>query len=223
MHRKPLAALAAALSLLALAGIAFAQGGSPSSIQSTSATFMATTVAGSKSDTCTGTDGTYTRTRARYTGTATSTDARLSGAIEVRANTVYNADTKLGVVDGSYRIKTAAGHTNGHFRAVDTDGSLAGFADGNAAKTEPHAKLLANLSASFDPATGFSAANLGSGNSTDTAVFVSGKCPEPKPKPKPHGHKGASGPSGPTGATGPKGKAGNHGKHGKHGKPKHKH
>ena len=80
MHRKPLAALAAALSVLALAGIAFAHGGSPSSIQATSATFMATTVADSKSDTCTGTDGTYTRTRARYTGMATSTDARLSGS-----------------------------------------------------------------------------------------------------------------------------------------------
>ena len=85
MHRKPLAAIAAALSVLALAGLAFAHGGSPSSIQATSATFMATAVADSKTDTCTGTDGTYTRTRAKYTGTATSTDARLAGAIEVRA------------------------------------------------------------------------------------------------------------------------------------------
>jgi hypothetical protein len=215
MHRKSLAACAAALSVLALAGIAFAHGGSASSIQATSATFMATTVADTKSDSCTGTDGTYTRTRAKYTGTATSTDARLSGAMELRATTVYNATTMLGVVDGKYRIKTTSGHTDGRFRAVDTDGSLAGFADGNVAKAEPHAKLLANLSATFDPATGFAAGNLGTGSSTDTAVFVSGQCPAPKPKP--HGHKGASGPSGPTGATGPKGKAG------KHGKPKHKH
>ena len=195
MHHKPLAAFAAALSVLALAGIAFAHGGSPSSIQATSATFMATTVSDSKTDTCTGTDGSYTRTRARYTGTAMSTDARLPGAVEVRATTVFNATTKLGVVDGKFRIKTTTGHTDGHFRAVDTDGSLAGFADGNAAKGAPHAKLLANLSATFDPATGFSAAQLGGGSEPDTAVFVSGNCPQPKPKP--HGKKGTTGAAGP--------------------------
>ena len=124
MHRKPLAAIAAALSVLALAGMAFAHGGGPSSVQATSATFVATTVADSKSDTCTGADGTYTRTRATYTGTATSTDARLAGAMELRATTVYNATTNLGVVDGHFRVQTATGHTDGRFRAVDTGGSL---------------------------------------------------------------------------------------------------
>jgi hypothetical protein len=216
MHRKPLAAIAAALSVLALAGIAFAHGGGPSSVQATSATFVTTTVSDSKSDTCTGADGTYTRTRARYTGTATSTDARLNGAIEVRATTVYNATTNLGTVDGHFRIKTTDGHTDGKFRAVDTGGSLAGFADGKSKAGDVHAKLLANLSATFDPATGFPAAQLGGGSAPDTAVFVSGKCPEPKAKT--HGKKGPSGPSGPTGP-----KPGKHGKHGKHGKGKHKH
>ena len=77
MHRKPLAALAAGLSVLAVAGIAFAHGGSPNSIQSASATFDAATVSDLKSDSCTGADGNYVRTRAKYTGTATSTVAKV--------------------------------------------------------------------------------------------------------------------------------------------------
>jgi hypothetical protein len=215
MHRKPLAALAAALSVLALAGMAFAHGGGPSSVQATSATFVATTVADSKSDTCTGADGTYTRTRANYTGTATSTDARLNGAMTVRATTVYNADTKLGVVDGSFRVMTTDGHTDGHFRGVDTDGSLAGFADGSAKAHGPHGRLLANLSATFDPTTGFAAGSLGGGSAPDTAVFVSGACPEH------HGHEGASGASGPSGPTGAAGPHERHHSHHKHGKRRH--
>jgi len=211
MHRKPLAAIAAALSVLVLAGMAFAHGGGPSSVQATSATFVATTVADSKSDSCTGADGTYTRTRAMYSGTATSTDARLSGPMTVRATTVYNATTKLGVVSGQFRVGT----THGAFQAVDTDGTLAGFANGKAHGHD--GRLVANLSATFDPATGFAdGSSFGGGSAPDTAVFVSGECPGH------HSHEGAtgaSGPSGPTGATGP-----HHGKHGKHGKHnKHRH
>jgi hypothetical protein len=208
MHRKPLAALAAGLSVLAVAGIAFAHGGSPNSIQSTSASFDAATVSNLKSSSCTGADGTYVRTRAQYTGTATSTDARLNGALVVRASTVYNTTTKLGVVDGRFRVTTASGHTDGHFRAVDSDGSLAGFADGRSKANDVHANLLANMSATFDPTTGFSHGKLGDGSSTDTAVFVSGHCQR--------GPSGASGPSGPSGASGATGKAGTFGHHGPH-------
>jgi hypothetical protein len=200
MHRKLLAAVAAALSVLAVAGIAFAHGGVTSSIQATSATFDAATVSKLKSDSCTGADGTYVRTRATYTGTATSTDARLNGALQLRATTVYNTTTNLGVVDGRYRVTTTGGHTDGHFRAVDNNGSVTGFADGNA-KGHPHAKLLANLSAtSFDPATGFDG-QLGSGSADQSAVFVSGHCQKA---------------GGPTGATGPTGAHGPHHKHGHH-------
>jgi hypothetical protein len=205
MHRKPLAALAAALSVLALAGIAFAHGGSPSSFQATSATFTAGAAGAAKSSSCTGADGTYVRTRARYTGTSTSSDARLDGALEVRASTVYNMTTKLGVVTGSFRVKTADGRTVGTFRAVDSDGSLAGFAQGGSRKAR--ATLLANLSATFDPASGFSEGKLGKGSASDTALFVSGRC-----------KRGSTGASGPTGATGVSsaGKGHKAGKHGKH-------
>jgi collagen type VII alpha len=214
MYRKPLAAFAAALSVFALAGYAFAHGGGPSSIQATSATFMATTVANSRSDTCAGADGTYTRTRATYSGTATSTDARLNGSMTVHATTLYNATTNLGVVSGRFRV----GDTKGGFQAVDTNGSLAGFANGKA--KNPRGALLANLSATFDPTTGFADAHLGGGTAPDTAVFVSGRCHDE------HGETGASGATGATGATGPTGAAGHHEKHHKHhkhGKHGHKH
>jgi hypothetical protein len=205
MHRKPLAALAAALSALAVASIAFAHGGAPSSFQATSATFTADTVSAVRSSSCTGADGTYVRTRAKYTGTSTSSDSRLDGALEVRANTVYNTTTKLGVVGGSFRVKTEDGRTVGTFRAVDSDGSLAGFAQGGSRKAR--ATLLANLSATFDPASGFSDGKLGKGSASDTAVFVSGRC-----------KRGSSGPSGPTGVAGVSsaGKSHKAGKHGKH-------
>jgi hypothetical protein len=207
MYRKPLAALAAALSVFALAGYAFAHDGGPNSVQATSATFIATTVADSRSDTCTGADGTYARTRATYSGTATSTDARLNGPMTVRATTLYNATTNLGVVSGRFRV----GDTKGDFQAVDTNGSLAGFAEGKA--KGPRGMLLANLSATFDPTTGFADAQLGGGAAPDTAVFVSGKCHDE------HGETGA------TGATGPTGETGHHAKHHKHHKhhKRHKH
>src|SRR5262244_2666774 len=111
MQRKPLAALAAALTVLAVAGIAFAHGGGPGSVQGASATFDAGAVSGLKSDSCTGSDGTYVRTRAKYTGTASSADARLDGKLVVFATTFYHSSTKLGVVTGHFRVTTAHGRT----------------------------------------------------------------------------------------------------------------
>ena len=206
MHRKPLAALAAGLTVLTVAGIAFAHGGGPGSVQAASATFDAGTVSGLKSDSCTGSDGTYVRTRAKYTGTATSTDARLDGKLVVFASTFYNSSTKLGVVSGRFRVTTAHGRTDGFFQAVDNDGSLAGFANGRPGHRR--AALLANMSATFAPADGFSDGKLGKGSSDDTAVFLSGHCRR--------GSTGPSGASGPTGNVSTLGKAGT--KHRKHGR-----
>jgi len=174
MPRKPLAALAASVSALALAGFALAHGGGPGSVQAASATFDAATVTDLKSGTCTGADGDYTRTKATYTGTSTSSDARLNGTLTVRAKTFYNATTNLGVVQGHFRVENADGHSDGKFVAVDTNGSLDGFL-GGAAKHDL-GKLLGGFSATFDPATGFSGGQLGTGTSDNAAVFVSGRC-----------------------------------------------
>ena len=202
MHRKPLAALAVSVTALALAGYALAHDGSPASVTH------------SHSRTCTGADGTYTLTKGWYNGTATSTDPRISGPLTLRAQTFYNATTKLGTVDGTFSVKTANGHTRGQFTAVDTDGTLSGFARGEARGARAH--LIGNLTATFDPASGFDG-QVGSGTSDDTAVFASGRCGGHGGPSGPSGPSGASGPSGPSGATGPSGV------HHKHHGHKHKH
>ena len=173
MPRKPLAALAASVSALAVAGIGLAHGG-PGSVQAASATFDAATVTDLHSGTCTGADGTYTRMKATYTGNATSSDARLNGTLTVRAKTFYNTDTNLGVVEGQFRVENADGHTNGKFVAVDTNGTLDGWLGGRA--HGPHAGLVGSFSATFDPTAGFSGGQLGTGSSTNSAVFASGHC-----------------------------------------------
>lgn len=174
MPRKPLAVLAASVSALAVAGLALAHGGGPGSVQAASATFDAATVTDLHSGTCTGADGTYTRTKATYTGNSVSSDARLNGTLTVKARTLYNSTTGLGVVQGRFRVDNADGHTAGKFMAVDTAGSLDGFVGGWS--MGPHAGLVGSLTATFDPATGFSEGQLGTGSSTNAAVFVSGRC-----------------------------------------------
>ncbi|HEY6835801.1 MAG TPA: hypothetical protein VI142_04945 [Gaiellaceae bacterium] len=174
MPRKPLAVLAASVSALAVAGLALAHGGGPGSVQAASATFDAATVTDLHSGTCTGADGTYTRTRATYTGNSTSSDARLNGTLTVKARTLYNSTTGLGVVQGRFRVDNADGHTAGKFMAVDTSGSLDGFVGGWSMGS--HAGLVGSLTATFDPATGFNGGQLGTGSSTNAAVFVSGRC-----------------------------------------------
>jgi hypothetical protein len=174
MPRTPLAVLAASVSALAVAGFALAHGGGPGSVQAASATFDAATVTNLHSGTCTGADGTYTRTKATYTGTSLSTDARLDGTLTVKALTLYNSTTGLGVVQGRFRVDNADGHTAGKFMAVDTSGSLDGFVGGWS--MGPHAGLVGSLTATFDPATGFSEGQLGTGSSNNAAVFVSGHC-----------------------------------------------
>jgi hypothetical protein len=174
MHRTPLAVLAASVSALAVAGFALAHGGGPGSVQAASATFDAATVTNLHSGTCTGSDGTYTRTNATYTGNSVSSDARLNGTLTVKARTFYNSTTGLGVVQGKFRVDNADGHTAGKFMAVDTGGSLDGFVGGWSMGS--HAGLVGSLTATFDPATGFNGGQLGTGSSTNAAVFVSGHC-----------------------------------------------
>jgi hypothetical protein len=173
MPRKPLAVLAASVSALAVAGIGLAHGG-PGSVQAASATFDAATVTDLHSRTCAGADGTYTRTKATYTGNSVSSDARLNGTLTVKARTFYNSTTGLGVVQGRFRVDNADGHTAGKFMAVDTAGSLDGFVGGWSMGA--HAGLVGSLTATFDPATGFSDGQLGTGSSTNAAVFISGHC-----------------------------------------------
>src|SRR5712692_10029517 len=189
MRRLIIAAVAAA----ALAAVAIAIAG-PGGMTSVTGTFTATTVSKLTKHSCTGPDGTYEFTDAQYSGTATSSDSRLNGPIKIHAHTVYNTTKNLGAVRGYLMIGTSPGGTKARLTAADLNGSLAGGVDGHASGGT---SLVGAFSGTFNPATGFSAASIGTGGSG--AVLIS-----PKPCTGLKGPKGPTGPSGPTGPHGPK-------------------
>ena len=81
--RRLIYALAAAAAL-AVAGLAVANSGSPQAIKTVS--------------------GTFTFTTARYTGTATSSEPSLNGAIRLHVQSAINTTRNVGTVDGTLRI-----------------------------------------------------------------------------------------------------------------------
>ena len=211
MSRKPLAALAALVASLATVGVALAHDGGHGSIQAVTATFAATNVSQLESATCTAADGTYRRTNATYTGTATSADPRLNGELTVHVKSLYNTTTNVGAAMGGFLVQNESGQTEAHFRAVLSNGTLTGFVEGEG----DSAKLLGTVSASYDPETGLTDGQLGARTLDGSAVFASPPCSddppegEKPPPPPPHDDGGAP----------PKhGKKGKHGKHGKHGR-----
>jgi hypothetical protein len=178
--------IAVGLAALLVTSIAVAHGiDGAKSAKAVAATFGA--AAGkTESRSCTTTDGkSITITTGRYTGTA-SGDPDLTGAITLYARSVVNTTDGVGVVDGQLRIDVANGRdTYAGYSAVYDHGNIAGLASGRA--HDPHARLVANLSAAFDPATGFAnGSKLGGGTSGGSAVeLVPGKCnAASKPKPE---------------------------------------
>jgi hypothetical protein len=174
---------AAGAAALALAGLAVADNVGPKAIKAVNATFIATGVTNSRTQTCTNADGTFAVTSASYTGMATSSDASLNGPVTLKARSVINTTKSLGTVDGALRIVSASGaKTDAHFTAVYQNGQLAGFAIGHAA--DPYSRLLANVSASFSAVGGFTNGKLGSTSGGGAVELQPGRC-EPTKPPKP--------------------------------------
>ena len=152
------------------------------SIQAAAADFSAGSISQSHTDTCTATDGTYQLTTATYTGTATSSDPRLNGSIEIRASSVVNTTTNLGWLDGTLRVHGTNTGTNGRIHAAIANGAAVGSVNGEGER--PEAKLVASLSAAFTPAAGFSAGKIGSGSANGAGVlYTRGDCRRPKKQP----------------------------------------
>ncbi len=138
------------------------------------ATFSAS--AGTTSSrTCTTTDGkTITVTDGKYTGTAGG-DPDLAGAITLRVRSVVNTTDKVGTVNGAFRIDVSGRNTWGAFSTVYDSGAIAGYTRAQA--HDPGARILGNLSATFDPATGFTNGKIGGGTSGGSAVELGrGSC-----------------------------------------------
>ena len=160
------------------AGVAVAGGGVGSVSQLSQATFAATNVTHKDVRTCTGTDGkSYEITHATFTGSATSTDARLNGSVELDVKSVINTSTNLGWVQGHYDVNssTAGNGAHGKFSAVVLSGNVSGLADGNL--DSPHAKLLSIVAGSYSSSGGFSSLVLGGGNpANNVGITYGGGC-----------------------------------------------
>lgn len=159
----------------AAAGVALAAGGAAA--QTASATFSATNVARARLTTCTVNGGdTFATTLATYTGTATSSDARLNGTFRIRAESLVDTNTGLGRVVGVFQIMgTAGAGAHGSINAAvangDANGSLIGSVH------NPGGRVFATLTSPFDPSTGFggsSSGSIGTGTPAGTGVVVSG-------------------------------------------------
>lgn len=159
---------------LAVTSIAVAHGiEGTKSAKAVQATFAAAAGTSSSSRTCTTTDGkTIVVTDAQYTG-ASAGDPDLTGPITLRARSVINTTDNVGVVDGRYRIDVAAGRdTEGNFSTVYSGGTIAGLAAGRSHESDT--KLIANISATFAAATGFTGGKLGGGTAGGSAVELTG-------------------------------------------------
>jgi hypothetical protein len=178
---RKLTYMAALLVGLVATGYAVADGmEGAKSVSAVAGTFSAAG-ANTSSRTCTTTDGkTIVVTDGRYTGQATG-DADLTGAITLRARSVINTTDGIGVVSGSLRIaQPAGGKTFANYSAVYDHGAIAGLANGRA--HAPSSGLVANLSATFSPASGFTGGKLGGGTTGGAAVEVGrGSCKSPHP------------------------------------------
>jgi hypothetical protein len=175
--------ITAALAALVGAGVAVAHQIDTKSITQVSATFTAATPSVVKTSTCTGSDGTYTKTDATYTGTSTSTDPNLNGSISIDTDSLLNTTTNVGTVTGRIRFGSGNGNST-QFTAVYSSGNIAGLASGHEGG-DSGTQLVANLSAAFSTTGGFSSGKLGGGTTGGNAVELSqGGC-KPAPAPKP--------------------------------------
>jgi hypothetical protein len=163
MSRKRLTLLGfIAAAALAAAGVAAAHRGAPS-VQSVSATFDATTVSQHYLTTCSVNGGdTFQATRATYTGTATSSDPRLTGSLTIRAWSLVDTTNGVGHLYGTFQIKgTGLNRAHGTLNAAVAGGKASGLARGFVRGRWGH--IVASLGASFDPTAGFSSGSIGTG------------------------------------------------------------
>jgi hypothetical protein len=170
--------LIVAVSVLALAtaGLAVAKGlKGTKSMKVVAGTFAATTASHVDTKTCTTSDGkTIVASHGKYTGAATG-DPDLTGNITLDVHSVLNTTDNVGVVEGKLKIDVVSGKdTKAHFEAVYDQGTLAGLARGQA--HDPGMQVLANLSAGFSSAGGFTDGKLGGSAGGSAVEFGPGKC-----------------------------------------------
>jgi hypothetical protein len=174
MSRKRLS-LFVLLAAAALIGTgAAAAGHRAPSVQAASATFNATSVAQHVVATCSVNGGdTFQATRATYTGTASSSDPRLAGALTIRAWSLVDTTNSVGHLFGFWYIKGAGpNRAHGTLNAALSNGNASGLARGYL--RGPWGHIVASLGSTFDPTAGFSSGSIG-GSTVGAGFLRSGR------------------------------------------------
>jgi hypothetical protein len=171
MHRLKLGLVIIAAFALVTASAAVAWHKHGKTHTDPAATTLAATQAEIKNKTCTGEDGAYRQFHGKWTGTATSADARLAGTLRIYARGLVNTTTSSGQVTGSLSIRGERKGVKARFWAVHSNGGrLNGFVvgwvrDRTGATAEDLAgsgRLLGTLTGTLG-ATGALAAQIGPG------------------------------------------------------------
>jgi len=182
MRRTLIIALGTAVAL-AMAAVAIAAVFTATGVSATTAILTADKATDVKTRTCTGSDGKeFKITNGHYTGTADFTNPAtdLDGTLTIHARTTYSTSETLGYVEGSFRIKDGDSRVSGKFWGTLSGEKLVGFLEGTSHGN--HARVLGNMSATFAPATGFTAGALGSTSIGPALAVIAGPpCKGAKP------------------------------------------
>ena len=192
MH-KTLVIAAGAAAALVTAAVAVAAVNTTVGVTPTTAT-LSTETYSAKTRTCTGGDGaSFAITEGRYVGKADFSNPAtdLDGPLTISARTTQdttttNTNSKIGYVEGSFRVKDGDSRVTGRFwGTLDKSNKLSGFLVG--ASRGNHAEVFGTLNGTFDPATGFTIpATVGSASASAALAVVAGPvCRNPKPAPTP--------------------------------------
>jgi len=165
---------------LAAAGVAIADHGAPATTTLASATFSATTPAGSHSNTCTpaAPADAFTSTDAMFTGTVTgATDPRLNGPVTIHVRSDYDTTKNVGSLKGDVDVQTSAtpGHFHARLTAVNVGGTVQGWLDGNLGDGS---HFMGSFTTTFSVTGGFSNGTIGANPAAanNSAIISSGRC-----------------------------------------------
>ena len=167
--------LTAAAAALGSTGVAVAHHRS-SDVGQVGATLSATTVSHLRTWTLTCEGGqTLEISNGRYSGTATSATADLSGAVDLRIHSVYNVTKKLGWVEGRLWLRGADNRSVAHLSAVNVDGKLDGWLRGSAGHRD--GRVFGSFTGSFTKGGGLTDGQFGTGTSANSALLAkNGDC-----------------------------------------------
>ncbi len=177
MKRVILGAVALTALAVTSAAVAHLKSGDASQV---SATLSAPTAANVETRTLTCDGQTIEITTGRYSGTASSSTADLSGPVELRVKSVYNVTKKLGWIDGRITIRASDDRTRAYFSAINVDGTLDGWLRGSAGRGD--GSVFGSFAGAFSKTGGLASGTLGSGSSANTAVIAkNASCRAQKP------------------------------------------